>query len=108
MRTQAASQLEAGLAAHDAAAALEGNAAGQGIAVGPSDGDLEEGATPRETVDPEELRALAAGMRELLRLKEAGNGCDICRPSLACMHALRLSHLIVFQACRPWVPGSRL
>ena len=72
---QAASQLEARLATHDAPATLAGTASGQGIDVGlPAEDALEAGAPP-ETVDPQELRDLATGMRQLLDLKDAGNRC---------------------------------
>ena len=68
---QAASQLEARLASHGAAA--EGSS-GQGIPVGAPEEDAEQGeGAPLQRVPAAELRELAAGLRELIRLKDAGN-----------------------------------
>jgi hypothetical protein len=68
---QAAAQLEARLASHGAA---EGGS-GEGIPIGaPEEEAAEQGeGAPPETVPAAELQALAAGMCELVSLKDAGN-----------------------------------
>lgn len=71
LRGQAASQLEARLTSHVAA---EGGSGQGAIAVGAPVEDVGQGeGAPLETVPAAELRAMANGMRELVRLKDAGN-----------------------------------